>query len=231
MISGLFPSIIHYSLPAALFPFSAIHTTISCSFLLQVCSLISTLSLLEKGSWPQTLKDWKPPQVQDQGFDVFFPLLLYSHFKSLLSDAVEPKPQNTKELNLYRTARKTKAFPQSGSLWCQLLLFYHAISPTYTQSFNYRSKGSTATNLSFRASLVPCSVQAVRAQLSHKWLIPPSGRVSPLAHAVLLSVTAVLPFSCSNLQWQWDDTTHKHSKHYPKWRKLWALFWTVHHKE
>lgn len=33
MISGLFPSIIHYSLPAALFPFCAIHTTILCSFL------------------------------------------------------------------------------------------------------------------------------------------------------------------------------------------------------
>lgn len=59
MISGLFPSTIHYSLPAALFSFSAIHTTILCSFLLQVCSLISTLSLLEKGSWPQTLRDWK----------------------------------------------------------------------------------------------------------------------------------------------------------------------------
>lgn len=52
-----------------------------------------------------------------------------------------------------------------------------------------------------------------------------------MAHAVLLSVTAVLPFSCSNLQWQWDDTTHKHSKHYPKWRKPWAVFWTVHQKE
>lgn len=65
MISGLFPGTIHYSLPAALFPFSAIHTTILCSFLLQVCSLISTLSLLEKGSWPQTLRDWKPHHVQD----------------------------------------------------------------------------------------------------------------------------------------------------------------------
>lgn len=110
------------------------------------------------------------------------------------------------------------------------LLFYNAILPTYTQSFNYRSKGSAATNF-FRAVLVPCSVQSVRAQLSHKWFIPPSGRVSTLAHAVLLSVTAVLPFSCSNLRWQWDDTTHKHSKHYPKWRKPWAVFWTVHQKE
>lgn len=36
MISGLFPGIIHYSLQAALFPFSAIHTTISCSLQLQV---------------------------------------------------------------------------------------------------------------------------------------------------------------------------------------------------
>lgn len=58
----------------------------------------------------------------------------------------------------------------------------------------------TAPNFPFTAVLVPCSVQSVRAQLSHKWLIPPSGRVSALAHAVLLSVTAVLPFSCSNLQ-------------------------------
>lgn len=58
------------------------------------------------------------------------------------------------------------------------LLFYRAISPTYTQSFNYRSKESAATNFSFRALLVPCSVQSVRAQLSRKWLIPPSGRVS-----------------------------------------------------
>lgn len=65
MISGLFPSTIHYSLSAALFPFSAIRTTILCSFLLQVCSLISTFSLLEKGSWPQTLRDWNPHQVQD----------------------------------------------------------------------------------------------------------------------------------------------------------------------
>lgn len=178
MISGLFPSIIHYSLPAALFPFSAIHTTILCSFLLWVCSLISTLPLLEKGSWPQTLRDWKPHHVQNQGFGGFLPLLLYTPLYSFIQcnggKATEYKGiqpvQNSKKKESISTVRLI--------LMPAALLFYHAISPTYTQSFNYRSKESAATNFSFRALLVPCSVQSVRAQLSRKWLIPPSGRVS-----------------------------------------------------
>lgn len=116
--------------------------------------------------------------MQDQGFGVFLPLLLYSPFKVIIQrnggKATEHKGiqpvQNSKEKESIPTVRLI--------LMPAALLFYHAISPTYTQSFNYRSKESAATKFSFRALLVPCSVQSVRAQLSHKWLIPPSGRAS-----------------------------------------------------
>lgn len=73
-------------------------------------------------------------KCKTRDFDVFLPLLLYSPLRSLLANAVEPKPQIAKALNLYRTARKRKAFPQSGSFWCQLLCFstkpFHLPTPS-----------------------------------------------------------------------------------------------------
>lgn len=38
---------------------------------------------------------------KSKDFDFFLPLLLYSPLRSLLPNAVETKPQNANELNLY----------------------------------------------------------------------------------------------------------------------------------
>lgn len=133
MISGLFPSTIHYSLPAALFSFSAIHTTILCSFLLQVCSLISTLSLLEKAAGHRLSETGKTSPCARLGIWCFSPFVTLQSFKVIVIQCNGGKATEYKGITPVQNSKKKESISTVRLiLMSAALLFNHAISPTYT---------------------------------------------------------------------------------------------------
>jgi len=86
------------------------------------------------------------------------------------------------------------------------LLFYHAISPTYNQSFNYGRKRSAPSNFVFTNAELLAQYPAVCNLWTHDY--PTSGSFyllggwTHLLTAALIYDIAVLPFSCSNLRQQ-----------------------------
>lgn len=103
VISGLFPSIIHYSLPSSIILFWCyLCYHFMENFLLQVCSLSSAPYPYRKKAASHRIQQTRNFNIRKTtDFDAFLPLLIYSPLRSLLSNAVETKPQNAKELKLF----------------------------------------------------------------------------------------------------------------------------------